>query len=859
MNYVNASFNKAQYIADNFDRALTEGWIEVYYQPIVRTANGYVCGEEALARWDDPQLGMLNPSEFVPVLESANLVHKLDLFVMKKMLEKMVEQRKRGLYLVPTAVNFSEVDFYSCDVIEEVMKLAEEANIPNYLIAISISEGSLTIANEFVISQLEHMQEMGFQIWLDDYGSGDTAPALLQVMHFDLLKVNIFFVKQILNSESARIIITELVRMAASLGLETAIEGVESKEQVDFLKEIGCTKLQGFYFCKTFTAEAIFERYEKGTAIGFENPKEAGYYSEIGKVNLYDLSVTKSNTKGLDNYFDTLPMAILESTGDTIRILRGNKSFKEFLTHNFSRARMDSVYEFDKELFRAGKYTMNSIRKCGIEGKQYIIDDRMIDGKTVHIFMRRLAVNPVTKVAAVVFVILSLSEDKSQKNTLTYNYIARALSEDYLNLIYVDLVTDVFVEYNPDSENRDISVSRNGTDFFGDKEKNSYNRVYSEDRPYFKESFTKENILKSIEENGSYSINYRRIINDKPTYVSLKAIRIKTGGDGLIIGINNIDAQMQQQEAFERIKEERITFSRVMALSGDFICIYSIDPTDDSYIRFGSERDLNPLDIPAEGHDFYETLRRNIKNILQKGKVREFMQVFHKEIIKYEIDVNGMFVYRTVFLDVRNNNTPMHVSIRATRVQEEDGEHILFGIINIDNQVQLEQQYMNIIQATEDKATKDPLTGVKNKLAYVEDEEKINIRIREGQERSLVVILCDLNGLKSVNDNYGHHAGDIYIKQGVEMICEAFAHSPVYRVGGDEFIVMAESLDYKHLDKCLNALNNKNKENLKKGMVSLAVGVAIYKDEASLQELVDKADKKMYENKKLIKENNGLL
>ena len=123
MSYGDSIFNKSKYLIENFERALEQDWIDVYYQPIIRTASGLVCGEEALARWDDPHLGMLNPSEFVPVLESVNLAHLLDLYILKKTLRKMNAQRKKGLYLVPTAVNFSQVDFYATDMVEETMKL----------------------------------------------------------------------------------------------------------------------------------------------------------------------------------------------------------------------------------------------------------------------------------------------------------------------------------------------------------------------------------------------------------------------------------------------------------------------------------------------------------------------------------------------------------------------------------------------------------------------------------------------------------------------------------------------------------------------------------------------------------------
>ncbi|MBR1622434.1 MAG: EAL domain-containing protein, partial [Pseudobutyrivibrio sp.] len=330
-----SSFNRSKYIVDNIDRAISEGWVEVYFQPIVRTSNGRVCAEEALVRWEDPLLGMLNPMDFVPALEAVNQVHRLDLYVLEKTLAKMNEQRDRNLYLVPTAINISQTDFYTCDIVEEVASRVEAANISKHMIAIGISEGAISIGNDFIISQIEQFQELGFQVWMDDFGSGDSAPALLQVVQFDLLKINMYFVNQISTSRSARIILTELVRMAMSLGIETVAEGVEFKEQVDFLQEIGCTKLQGFYYCKPIPISRVFERYEKGNAIGFENPEETDYYASVGKINLYDLSFTKDKNESFDNYFDTLPMVIIEAKEDGFAILRGNKSFRKFLRINF--------------------------------------------------------------------------------------------------------------------------------------------------------------------------------------------------------------------------------------------------------------------------------------------------------------------------------------------------------------------------------------------------------------------------------------------------------------------------------------------------------------------------------------------
>ncbi|MBO5617494.1 MAG: EAL domain-containing protein, partial [Pseudobutyrivibrio sp.] len=481
MDKMGSTFNKSKYLIDNFDRALAEGWVEVYFQPIIRTSNGRVCAEEALVRWEDPRLGMLNPMEFVPALEAVNAVYKLDLYVLEITLAKMNEQIRRGLYVVPTSINLSQVDFYTCDVVEEITKRVEKANISRRLIAIEVSEETLSAGNDYIISQLEQFRDLGFQVWMDDYGSGDAALNILQKVHFDALKINMYFVQQIGKSERARIILTELVRLAMSLGMETVIEGVEYEEQVKFLQQIGCTKLQGFFYCKPLPISNVFERYEKGLAIGFENPKETSYYSAVGRISLYDLSFARNNSNELLDYFDAFPLAIFESNGKSIRLVRGNESFAKFISKNFPGIDVSSEYVFDDKHAAVGVYTMNCIRKCGENGKRLIIDDRTTDGRIVQMLIQRIAVNPVTKVSAVVIAILQVNESQNNADSLTYNYIARALSEDYVDLFFVNMDTEEYVEYNPDGVNRDVSVEMRGQDFFRRLEHEYSKRVYADD------------------------------------------------------------------------------------------------------------------------------------------------------------------------------------------------------------------------------------------------------------------------------------------------------------------------------------------------------------------------------------------
>ena len=243
---MHAKNESRQYFIDNLDKAIREGWIEVYYQPIIRSANGTVCDEEALVRWKDPVRGMMMPSQFIPVLEEANLIYMLDLFVTEQVLEKMKKQAEAGLFVVSESVNLSRADFTACDIVEEMRRRVDAAGFSRDKINIEVTESVIGSDFEFMKSQIERFRSLGFRVWMDDFGSGYSTLDVLQSIRFDLIKFDMRFMKEFDTSEKSRIMLTELIRMAISLGVDTVCEGVETKEQADFLREIGCTMMQGY-------------------------------------------------------------------------------------------------------------------------------------------------------------------------------------------------------------------------------------------------------------------------------------------------------------------------------------------------------------------------------------------------------------------------------------------------------------------------------------------------------------------------------------------------------------------------------------------------------------------------------------
>ncbi|SDA72546.1 diguanylate cyclase (GGDEF) domain-containing protein [Butyrivibrio sp. INlla18] len=841
-----------EYIVTHLDKALEKGWIKVFYQPMIRAANGKVSDEEALARWDDPKHGMILPSVFVPILEDARLIYKLDLYVAKKVIEKVKMQKEQGIFIGQQSINISRTDFYICDIVDELTKLVDEAKIPREILTIEITESAVGIDIDYMKTQVERFHELGYKVWMDDYGSGYSSPELLQEIHFDTIKLDMQFMKRFNDSDASKIIMTELIKMACALGIETVAEGVETVEQVEFLKEVGCTKLQGYHYSEPLSIERLFERFAKGMKIGFENPKESDYYSTIGKISLYDLHMSaEGDEELLTNYFDTLPMAIVEINEKSFWIVRSNKPYKQYFEKTFEGYDIGGVADIEIMRKRRGAAFCNALVQCAKDGKRIIIDERSASGAIMHILIRRVAINPVTGVKALIVAILGISEDTGVE-ALTYSYVAQALSSDYINLFYVDLDTEKYIEYGSGDVYDDLAIERHGNGFFENAREMAGLEIYEEDRDYFIEALTKENVEKALNTGGVFTMSYRINRGEEPIYVHMKIVRIKMKGNSIIVGISNINAQMKERQKIERIEEENRSYSRLVALSENYITIFVVDLENDHYIKVNGKKADNKKDeeVP-EGEDFFNYFLSSRRGYVTLGDMEYVNSQFNKDNIVKRIVKDGVFTlkYRFVY-----EGEIKYALLKAVFVEEKGEKKLIVGITDDTDATIQRQQTEQMILKARNEANVDALTGVKNKNAYLNTEKQINAMIKDKRAPEFALIVLDINGLKEVNDNLGHQEGDKYIKRGCDIICKVFRNCPVYRVGGDEFIVISQGRSYHNIEKIMQVWERTNGENRQKDDVVIAAGMARYNGEKDVARVFEKADALMYENKKKLKE-----
>ena len=303
------------YVLDHLDEAIENHYIKVYYQPVVRSITGNLCGMEALARWIDPQVGFLSPGDFVPALEEAHLIHKLDAFIIHEVCREYRERYNRGWMIVPVSFNLSRLDFVLSDIGQVIEDAVTEYEVPHSMLNIEITESMFVKGANRITKEVERFHSKGYKVWMDDFGSGYSSLNVLKDFEFDELKIDMAFLSSF--TQKSRDILESTVRMAKQINIQTLAEGVETLEQYQFLKNIGCEKIQGYYFGKPQPYEdSIQHCINQGMKI--ETGAWSDYYDKVGKVN----------------FLSDRPVALIEDDGEFFHYLFANQAYMDVLLTN---------------------------------------------------------------------------------------------------------------------------------------------------------------------------------------------------------------------------------------------------------------------------------------------------------------------------------------------------------------------------------------------------------------------------------------------------------------------------------------------------------------------------------------------
>lgn len=235
-------------LEDGFEEAIASNRFEVWYQPKYSTDDATPVGAEALVRWREEDGTLVPPYKFIPLFEKNGMIARLDEYVFENVCKQQKQWQKEGKQILPVSINISRASLYYSSIVEKYVKIVEDYNVPIEYIQLEITESAM-IENSEVKELIERFHDAGFQLLLDDFGNGYSSLATLNTLHFDVLKVDKSLIDYIGNTDGEKLLKC-IIELAKSLGLKTTAEGVESIEQVEFLQDLQCNDIQGFYFSK---------------------------------------------------------------------------------------------------------------------------------------------------------------------------------------------------------------------------------------------------------------------------------------------------------------------------------------------------------------------------------------------------------------------------------------------------------------------------------------------------------------------------------------------------------------------------------------------------------------------------------
>lgn len=241
----------------SMESALVNREFEMYLQPKISFSSGSLVGAEALVRWNHPQKGLLCPNIFIPVFEKNGFVKKIDLYIFEEACRSIKSWRDSGFYTSPViiSVNFSRLHLYTANFVGLLVDITKKYDLDPSLIEIELTESIVFYNTEALIKTMHELKNAGFQISIDDFGSGYSSLNLLKDLPADVLKLDKAFLEGSYNTNAGQMIIRKIIEMAKSLNLVTVAEGVETDNQAAMLTEMGCDIAQGYYYAKPMTVQ----------------------------------------------------------------------------------------------------------------------------------------------------------------------------------------------------------------------------------------------------------------------------------------------------------------------------------------------------------------------------------------------------------------------------------------------------------------------------------------------------------------------------------------------------------------------------------------------------------------------------
>lgn len=542
----------------------------------------------------------------------------------------------------------------------------------------------------------------------------------------------------------------------------------------------------------------------------------------------------------------------------TLKISQEGKDFfADLITESEKLA-----FEEDRHIFRQDIQKENLLREMKSGTMQDLIYRLTVNGKVTYHSLRLIRspaggddyfILGVTNIDNAVRT--EQETERLSRERRIYNQIAQSLASYYDTIYYVDSDTSEYIEFSATKQYAMLDIPKTGSDFFTESVKNIKKYIHPEDKERVLETVRKENLIAALGARRLYTSKYRLLINGIYRYTALN-VMWASDRKHLIVGVEDIDERMRNELDIRELERRSLTYTQILnSLAYRYDSIYYIDYETGNYVRYTAASSDSSPNIESGGSDFFAEAPDDIRTIIHAEDCAMVIEAIKKENLIKRLSQSGAFSisFRQLVQDKYS-----YFSLRAALA--EDKRHIILGLANIDEQIRLENEHKRQLLTVTEKALSDELTGVKNMNAYQETERMIQDSIDSGSCLPFALVLCDINDLKHINDTRGHKSGDEYIRSACRLLCSVFVHSPVYRIGGDEFIVILQGSDYEDSHRLFTLLRTQVSDNLDiEEAPILASGFAEYDPSLhrTVSEVFELADRRMYQNKKNLKLSEG--
>lgn len=862
------------YILSNFDQALKEGWIEPFYQPIVRILNGQSGNWEALARWREPEGGLLLNEQFIPTLDKAGVLYRLDLYMADKVIADLKKMQEKGQLEVAISLNLFSSEFDQCNMAEEISRKVKESGLSPKFVVIEISNDTRNLNADKIQEQIALFKQNGFSVWVDNFGEGYSSIGLIKDnAPISCIKFDASFIKDP-DKKRSRTVLKKMVELAEELGIDTIVEGVENADQLLALREIGCAAAQGYYFGQPLPFDQAWKKWVEGPEANLERFSESDYYNSVGMMSLEQPHFLQESYKNdlifddpdpiLDRYFKGTPLGFLEYRNGKLYYLRGNEGYTRYLLScgSVTKEEMEE-HPFATELKLVGPQFFKDLK--GWIAEEYWKNHKTEWHYNVHSYpnnlyvegyQRILSYNPHTDAYALIDVLTSYNANQVYQDQardvlgVTANFSLNA--DAYRDMPLPFIIAAPIYQEKRVVDIQYIYVNQAYAEIIGQsREKLLGNRM---------SNFIKHKLdfwIKVI--FGASDGEVRQGTFHSRTGHWYEYITAKSSvPDTRSLVMINIDEQKRSQH---EIEQKQNTTNEVVQLS-EILNVENDKPEtaiSKGLAKLGTDLAADRVAVmEGEGQYAKNTYSWTRPGLASAQKI---------DVATLKVKLQEQLNHNSLFLTDQAEIAKCFPEIVATYDSDYQLENVLLapfyeggrvrGVVVVENlDASLNMDFNNLIELTADfvgakvmgrnlrqQRDTDVLTKLNDRHPYL---AKLNFYQKSQASRTVGVAFMDLNGLKEANDELGHDAGDELLISAGKIISQAFGHNCVYRVGGDEFVVLDDQSSRTEFESHCAAFE---KALTQPASPSISIGAEWCPDSHYLREAVERADQKMRQQK----------